>query len=111
MPYVAKFTTLSETVSQMDIKHLEMKDRGGFVIKRDHERIAELTYNRDGGTINIDHTEVDESLRGQNVGQKLVEEAVKFARENNLKITATCPYASKILSRSSEYSDLFASGS
>ena len=91
----------------MDIKHLEMKDRGAFVIKRDHERVAELTYKREGDTINIDHTEVDESLRGQHVGQKLVDEAAKFAREGNLKITATCPYASKILSRNSEYSDVY----
>jgi predicted GNAT family acetyltransferase len=95
----------------MDIKHIELSGRGAFVIKRDHERIAELTYKRDGDTINIDHTEVDESLRGQHVGQKLVDEAVKFARENNLKITATCPYASKVLSRSSEYSDVFSSAS
>ena len=94
----------------MDIKHLEMKDRGAFVIKRDHERIAELTYKRNGDTIDIEHTEVDESLRGQHVGQKLVDAAVKFARENSLKITATCPYASKILSRNSEYSDVFSVG-
>ena len=91
----------------MDIKHLELKGRGAFVIKRDHERVAELTYKREGDTINIDHTEVDESLRGQHVGQKLVDEAVKFAREGNLKITATCTYASKILSRNSEYSDVY----
>ena len=91
----------------MDIKHLEMKDRGAFVIKRDHERVAELTYTREGDTINIDHTEVDESLRGQHVGQKLVDEAAEFARENRLKISATCPYASKILSRNSEYSDVY----
>ena len=91
----------------MDIKHIELSGRGAFVIKRDHERVAELTYKRDGDTINIDHTEVDESLRGQHVGQKLVDEAVKFARENNLKITATCPFASKVLRRSEEYSDVF----
>ena len=84
-----------------------MSGRGAFVIKRDHERIAELTYKRDGDTINIDHTEVNESLRGQHVGQKLVDEAVKFARENNLKITATCPYASKVLGRSDDYSDVY----
>ena len=93
----------------MDIKHLELKDRGAFVIKRDHERVAELTYKREDDTINIDHTEVDESLRGQHVGQKLVDEAVKFARENNLKITAACPYASKVLSRNSEFSDVYVS--
>ena len=95
----------------MDIKHIELSGKGAFVIKRDHERIAELTYEREGDTINIDHTEVDQSLRGQGVGEQLVEEAVKFARENDMKITATCPYASKKLSRNSEYSDVFSSSS
>ena len=91
----------------MEIKHIELSGRGAFVIKRDHERLAELTYKRNGDTINIDHTEVDESLRGQHVGQELVDEAVKFAREHDLKITATCPYASKVLARNSEYTDVY----
>jgi predicted GNAT family acetyltransferase len=91
----------------MDIKHIKLSGKGAFVIKRDHDRIAELTYKRDGDTIDIDHTEVDESLRGQHVGQKLVDEAVKFARENDLKITATCPYASKVLTRGEHYSDVY----
>jgi predicted GNAT family acetyltransferase len=91
----------------MEIKNIDLKNGGAFVIKRDHERVAELTYKKDDATINIDHTEVDKSLRGQGVGEDLVEAAVKFARENDLKITATCPYASKILSRSNEYSDVF----
>jgi predicted GNAT family acetyltransferase len=91
----------------MDIKHLESNDRGAFVIKRDHQRTTELTYKRDGDTINIDHTEVDESLRGQGVGEQLVEEVVRFARDKNLKITATCPYATKVLGRNDEYADVF----
>ena len=93
----------------MEIKHIELSGRGAFVIKRDNERIAELAYKRIGDTIDIDHTEVDKSLRGQGVGEDLVEEAVKFAREKDLKITATCPYASKVLGRNDEYSDVYAS--
>jgi predicted GNAT family acetyltransferase len=92
----------------MDIKHIEGHNRGAFIIKSEHKRLAELTYSKsDDNSINIDHTEVDESLRGQGVGQKLVKESVEFAREKGLKITATCPYASKLLSRNSEYSDVY----
>jgi uncharacterized protein len=41
-------------------------------------RLAEMTYVTAGesGFI-IDHTEVDQSLRGQGVGEKLLDEAVK----------------------------------
>ena len=105
----ANSAALHETVAKMDIKHIELSGRGALVIKRDHERIAELTYKRDGDTINIYHTEVDKSLRGQGVGEKLVAEAVKFARENNLKISASCPYASKVLGRSDQYADVYVS--
>ena len=91
----------------MEIKNIDLKNRGAFVIKRGHERIAELTYKKEDGKINIDHTEVDKSLRGQGVGEDLVEEAVRFARNNDLKITATCPYASKVLSRNDEYLDVY----
>ena len=92
----------------MDIKHIEGHNRGAFIIKSEHKRLAELTYSKpDDKSIDIDHTEVDESLRGQGIGEKLVKEAVGFAREKGLKITATCPYASKLLGRNDEYSDVY----
>lgn len=91
----------------MDIKQIDLKGRGAFVIKEDHKRIAELTYKKENDSINIDHTEVDKSLRGQGVGEDLVEEAVKFARDNNLKITATCPYAAKVLGSTDDYADVY----
>ena len=95
----------------MQIKNINLKNRGAFVIKRDNERIAELSYKKVNGTIDLDHTEVDENLRGQGIGKQLVEAAVMFARENKLKITASCPFASKVLSRNPEYSDVFSSSS
>jgi uncharacterized protein len=91
----------------MDIKHIESKSRGAFVIKKDHKRLAELTYKKDGDSINIDHTEVDKSLRGQGVGEDLVAAAVNFARYENIKVAASCPYANKVLRETVEYADVF----
>lgn len=60
--------------------------------------IAEVTfYEIEDGVYNIDHTFVDDSLRGQGIGSKLVEEAVNTIKEKNCKIQATCPFASKWL--------------
>lgn len=93
----------------MEIKHVERGGRGAFLIKKDGERIAEMTYSvEDGGSINIDHTEVDPSLRGQKVGEQLLDAAVEFARSNNLKVAATCPYALKKLGENADYADVFA---
>lgn len=92
----------------MEIKHVEKGGRGGFLIREDGKRLAEMTYVNAGETgFIIDHTEVDESLRGQKVGDKLLAEAVKYAREKGLKIFATCPFALRKLTNNPEYADVF----
>lgn len=61
-----------------------------------NKTIAEVTfYEIQNGIYNIDHTFVDNSLRGQGIGSKLVQEAVDTIKQKNAKIQATCPFASK----------------
>ncbi len=47
------------------------------------------------GVVNIEHTFVDNSLRGQGVAAKLMEEAVSHLREHNMKAILSCSYAVK----------------
>lgn len=92
----------------MEIKHVELSGKGAFIVKGDHGRLAEMTYVAAGDdAFIIDHTFVDESLRGQKVGNKLVEAAVEYARQKRLKIYATCPFALKVLTNTPEYHDVF----
>lgn len=91
----------------MNIQREEHGRKGAFFIEQDGDWIAEMTYAREGQRkIVIDHTEVDESLRDQGIGEQLVEEAVKWARENNLLIKPTCPFVKKILESSEDYEDV-----
>jgi uncharacterized protein len=92
----------------MEIQHDEHGRNGAFYIDEDGEWIAELSYikSADGKMMTIDHTQVDEKLRGQGVGEELVARAVNFARENGFKIKPLCPYARKIIERTSEYQDV-----
>ena len=56
--------------------------------------LAEITFEEIEKEIyNIDHTFVDESLRGQGIASKLVEEAVKEIEAKGGKVEATCSYA------------------
>ena len=58
--------------------------------------IAEITFEEiEKGIYNIDHTYVDEVLRGQGIASKLVAEAVKAIKEKGGKVEATCSYAKK----------------
>ncbi|MGF2615845.1 GNAT family N-acetyltransferase [Rossellomorea aquimaris] len=67
---------------------------------------AELVYSSDPKALVIEHTVVSEQLRGQGVGEKLVDEAVQYARENNLKIDSQCPFAKRVLEREDKYQDV-----
>ena len=71
------------------------------------EMDAEITYIPEGeGVINAKHTFVDPSLRGQGVARQLVDKLADFARDDNLKIHATCPYVVALFEKSTEYDDV-----
>lgn len=81
-------------MTEYSIAHEEHGTRGAFFIEQNGQRIAELTYGRtSAGVANIDHTEVDASLRGQGVARKLLDAAVRWARETHTQLSATCSYA------------------
>ena len=62
--------------------------------------IAEITFPEvEKGIFVIDHTFVDETLRGQGIASKLVEMAVDKIKKQNGKVTATCSYAKKWLEK------------
>ena len=93
----------------MKIQRDEHGKKGAFYIEQDGDWIAEMTYVRTGeNEITIDHTEVDESLRGEGIGEDLVAEGVKFARENNLRVIATCPFTRKVINETPAYHDVLA---
>lgn len=71
--------------------------------------IAEVTFiNLDDHTILIDHTFVDDSLRGQGIAAKLMSEVINYAKAHNKKIKATCSYAVKWFEKNkSEYKDIY----
>ena len=93
----------------MKINREEHGKKGAFFIEQDGEWVAEMTYVKSGeNIITIDHTEVDESLQDKGIGKDLVAEGVKYARENNLKIVATCPFAKKVIDETPEFQDVLA---
>lgn len=91
----------------MEIQRKETENKGKFYIEENGKQIALMTYKKSGeDKIVIDHTEVDESLQGEGIGNDLVEASVKYARENDLKIVATCPFAKKVIDETPEFQDV-----
>ncbi len=81
--------------------------KGRFQFSENDVKLAEMTYTWAGNDrIIIDHTEVDNSLRGQGVGEKLVRMAVDFAREREISIIPLCPFARAIFNKYEELQDV-----
>jgi len=90
----------------MDIQH-ETDDTGGaFSIERDDEVLAELTYSREGDTLVVRHTLVDEKLEGQGVGSKLVAAVVEHARAKGLRVRPVCSFARAVFDKTPAYGDV-----
>ena len=61
---------------------------------------AELIYAMFAtDVINLEHTEVPASGKGQGVGDALVRAALAYARERGFRVMATCPYVQAWLRR------------
>jgi hypothetical protein len=95
----------------MLIQQREAGGNGSFFVEEDEIQLAEMTYSLSGKDVMIiDHTEVDESLKGKNVGTQLLMNAVEYARENNLKILPFCPFAKAVFEkRHEEFKDVLKS--
>lgn len=69
--------------------------------------VAEVTFpDIDEQTVNINHTFVDDSLRGQGIAGKLMETVASTLRQQNRKADLTCSYAIKWFENHPEYCDL-----
>jgi predicted GNAT family acetyltransferase len=91
----------------MNIQHRSSETKGEFYLEKDGEVKAKMTYSKLGKTqIIIDHTEVSDELRGENIGKKLVESGVEYARQNNLKVIPLCPFARATIERDESLQDV-----
>lgn len=91
----------------MEIKQKDNGKKGAFFIEEDNQKLAEMTYVWAGtNKIIIDHTEVDEKLKGKNAGKQMLAKAVEFARQNNIKIMPLCPFAKSVFDKVSDYQDV-----
>lgn len=94
----------------MQIEHRISGTHGRFYIPRtDDEAMAELVYAQtEDGRMIIEHTGVDEELRGQNIGYELVHAAVEHARKLNMKIVPVCRFAKAVFDKKPDFADVLA---
>lgn len=78
-----------------------------YAADENEKTVAEITFpNLDKDTVNITHTFVDDSLRGQGMAGRLVKAAAESFRRSGMKAVVTCSYAKKWFESHPEYSDV-----
>jgi hypothetical protein len=68
--------------------------------------VAYLQYERRGNVIDLVHTLVPETMRGQGAAGHLAQAALEYARAEHLSVVPTCPFVKTYLDRHPEYQSL-----
>ena len=83
---------------------------GGFLaLHNENEEVGRLTYTifPEDHKMIISFVLVHPKFEGRGMGKYLVEEAIQFARENNLKVYPHCSYARSVMTRMNDVEDIF----
>lgn len=86
--------------------NLDGKNGVFILVDENKKEVGELTFMLKGEQMLINHTGVNPELRGQGLAEKLVLEAVAYARKNQLKIIPFCSYVSVYLGKHPEVQDV-----
>jgi hypothetical protein len=84
----------------VSIEREELNGVHEFVLRIDGERCGFLEFTRpEVGLMRIEYVEVSPELRGTGLGRQLVERAVDFAKETELRVVPICGYARAVITR------------
>jgi predicted GNAT family acetyltransferase len=90
-----------------EIKFHATENKGKAYLGNIDSPIAEMTISITPNSLwIIDHTEVDDSLKGQGIGKKLLIKIVEEARDNKVEILPLCPYAKHAFEKDESIQDV-----
>jgi predicted GNAT family acetyltransferase len=75
------------------------------------DKSAFVTYAKSPNFITYYHTEVPPEYEGQGIAKKLAVHVLDYARENDLKVNALCPFIAAYVKRHPDYKDLLSTAS
>lgn len=90
-----------------NIQHSFDGKKGSFFYEEQGNCLAEMVYvMAPEQKMIIEHTEVDDSLKGQGVGLMLLETLVDYVRKKEIKVIPLCPFANAMLKKHTEWHDI-----
>ena len=90
-----------------EIKHIFDGQKGSFYIEVNNQKVATIDYLMANDTkLIIEHTGVDDSLRGLGIGKKLLEKLIAYAREKQLLVVPLCSFAHAVIKKTPGWHDV-----
>lgn len=84
-------------------------DTAGALVLRDGDAVVgRLDYRVEGTQLVVDYVQVDPARRGQQLGVRLVEAAVVWARERGWTVVPLCGYARRVITTTPGFADVLA---
>ena len=91
----------------MEIQQQDDGLKGKFYIQLDNQEVAQMSYVWAGNeSIIIEHTEVNDVLKGKGAGKQLLMQAVAFARQKGIKIVPVCTFVKSVIEKSEDLQDV-----
>jgi len=79
-----------------------------YLENEEGKTVAEVTFPQiSNEEVNVNHTFVDSSLRGQGMAGKLMTALATDLKKNNKKAKATCSYAVEWFEKHPEHNDIY----
>lgn len=96
----------NSVLSRKEVVVMEFKKESNriYLENENGEMVAEITFpNISDKVVDINRTFVDDSLRGQGIAGKLMEELVEELKNTGKHAVPTCSYAAKWFEKNKEY--------
>lgn len=74
-----------------------------YEIRVDDEPAGFLQYRLRPGSIELEHTEIDEEFEGRGLGSRLISFALDDARDRGLTVLPFCPFVNDYIRRHRQY--------
>jgi predicted GNAT family acetyltransferase len=82
------------------------RDQSRYELAIDEELVGIAEYRVVGDVVVFPHTEIERSLRGQGLGEQLVQYALDDVRGTNRRVVPQCWYVAEFIAEHPEYADL-----
>ena len=100
MPKIKRTASIQGDALMYNITQMEYITYKNRIAAIDHgEEIGEVSFPERDGVYVINHTYVDDRLRGQGIASELVRRAVEEIERRGGRVEATCSYAALWLAR------------